>query len=205
MNYTPQQQNKYVTAIVVTLMAAGIGIYTLPTFLEIRALFCQIIALICLVAAVFLLVRYKITSFIYTIRPRSLMHEDNDTEAALAGGYLAIDRINPKYLDFVVSKKQGSRDANMECVLGLDCLVSAENISPDAEFKKCGDAVSKARERYGTVDLYDYTVTLGLEKSLLLFFRDGEKYAAIRIEPDDEIRNYLIGVAEQNRGNAKEE
>lgn len=205
MNYTPHQQNKYVTAIVVTLIAAGIGIYMLPTFLEIRAIFCQVIALICLVAAVFLLVRYKTTSFIYTVRPRSLMHEDNDAEAALAGGYLAIDRINPKYLDFVVSKKQGSRDANMECVLGLDCLNLAMEISPNGKYKKCGEAVSKARELYGTVDLYDYTVTLGLEKSLLLIFRDGEKYAAIRIEPDAAMGSYLIGVAEQNRGNEKDE
>lgn len=203
MNYTPQQQNKYVTAIVVTLIAAGIGIYMLPNFLTIRAIFCQVIALVCLVAAVFLLVRYKTTSFIYTIRPRSLMHEDTDAEAAPAGGYLAIDRINPKYLDFVVSKKQGSRDPNMECVLGLDCLTAAETISAETisaeKSQKYGDAVAKIRERYGTVDVYDYTVTLGVEKSLLLVFRDGEKYAAIRIEPDETMGNYLIGVAEQNR------
>lgn len=207
MNYTPQQQNKYVTAIVVTLIAAGIGIYMLPNFLTIRAIFCQVIALVCLVAAVFLLVRYKTTSFIYTIRPRSLMHEDTDAEAAPAGGYLAIERINPKYLDFVVSKKQGSRDPNMECVLGLDCLTAAETISAETisteKSQKYGDAVAKVRELYGTVDVYDYTVTLGVEKSLLLVFRDGVKYAAIRIEPDETMGNYLIGVAEQNRNGEK--
>lgn len=204
MNYTPQQQNRYVTAIVVTLIAAGIGVYMLPNFLEIRAIFCQVIALVCLVAAVFLLVRYKTTSFIYAVRPRSLMHEDTDAEPAPAEGYLSIDRISPKYLDFVVSKKQGSRDPNMECVLGLDCLAAAEEISAERN-KKYSDAVAKIREQYGTVDVYDYTVTLGVEKSLLLVFRDGVKYAVIRIEPDETMGNYLIGVAERNRKNEMKE
>ncbi|MBE6599226.1 MAG: hypothetical protein E7638_07280 [Ruminococcaceae bacterium] len=198
MNYTPKQQNKYVTAIVVTLIVVGIGVYMLPAFLPIRAIFCQAAAMICLVAAVFILVRYKTTAFIYAVRPRSLMQDDIDAEAALAGGHLSVWHMEPRYLDFVVSKKQGSRAPGMECVLGLDCLTAAWDISPEGKFKKPGDASSKAREMYGEVAFYDYTVTLGLARSLLLLFRDGDKYAAIRIEPDGDLRNYLVGVAEKN-------
>lgn len=198
MNHIPQQKNKYVVAIVVTLIAVGIVVYMTPAVLDVRALFFQCVSMICLIAAVFILIRYKTTSFIYTVRPRSLMHEDIDAETVLANGSLAIDRINPKYLDFVVSKKQGSRDANMECVLGLDSLRVAEEISPKAEHRKTADAVAAFRAKYGTVDLYDYTVTLGLENSLLLLFRDGPNYVAVRIEPDDAMREYLVGVAAQN-------
>lgn len=199
MNHTPQQKNKYVVPIVVTLIAVGIVVYMTPAFLDVRALFFQCVSMICLIAAVFILIRYKTTSFIYAVRPRSLMHEDLDAEAALAGGSPAIDRINPKYLDFVVSKKQGSRDANMECVLGLDSLRVAEEISPEVEHRKTADAVAAFRAQYGTVDLYDYTVTLGLESSLLLLFRDGQNHVAVRIEPDDAMREYLVRVAAQNR------
>lgn len=198
MNDTPEQKNKYVTAIVVTLIAAGLFVYMLPNFAPVRAIFCQVIAMICLVAAVFLLVRYKTTSFIYTIRPRSLMQDDAETESVLADAPLSVERMDPRYLDFVVSKKQGSRDPNMECVLGLSDLVAAWEISPNAIHKTAKEAVEKARETFGTVDLYDYTVTLGLESSLLLLFRDGEKHAAIRIEPGVELKNYLVGVAHKN-------
>lgn len=199
MNHTPKQENKYVTAIVVTLIVCGLGIYLLPNVLPIRAVFCQIIALIMLVAAVFLLVRYKTTSFLYSVRPRSLMQDDMDAEAVPAGGQISPEWIDPKYLDFVVSKKQGSRDPNMECVLGLDSLVSAWDITPDGEYKKVAAAMEKLRGKYGTVDLYDYTVTLGLDRSLLLLFRDGQKHAAIRIEPNEELRSYLTEVAIKNR------
>jgi len=199
MNHTPKQQNPYVTAIVVTLIAAGIGVYMLPALFAVRALFCQVIALVCLVAAVFLLVRYKTTSFTYTVKLRSLMHEDNDAEAVPAGGTPSVERIRPCYLDFTVSKKQGSRDANLECVLGLDCLCEVMEISPDGAYRKTKDALEKAREKYGSTDVYDYTLTLGLEKSVLLIFRDGQKYAALRIEPDEGMKNFLIRTAEQNR------
>ncbi len=199
MNYTPKQENKYVTAIVVTLIVCGLGVYLLPNFLPIRAVFCQIFALITLVAAVFLLVRYKTTSFIYTVRPRSLMQDDVDAEAALAGGQISPERIESRYLDFVVSKKQGSRAPNMECVLGLDTLISAWDITPDGEYKKVAAAMEKLRGKYGTVELYDYTVTLGLDRSLLLLFRDGQKHAAIRIEPNEELRSYLTEVAAKNK------
>ncbi len=198
MNYTPEQKNKYVTAIVVTLIVGGIGVYMVPNFVPVRAVIFQLLSLICLVAAVFVLVRYKTTAFTYIIRPRSLMHEDVDAEAALAGGVLDVTRVEPRYLDFVVSKKQGSRAPNMECVLGLDSLIAAWDISAEAKCKKCADAMEQARGQYGKADLYDYTVTLGLDKSLLLLFRDGEKVAAIRIEPDTELRDYLVSTAERN-------
>lgn len=198
MNYSPKQENKYVNAIVITLIAAGISVYLLPNFVNIRAVFCQVIAMICLVAAVFLLVRYKTTSFIYTVRIRSRLHDNAEADAALAGASLDITRVDPKYLDFIVSKKQGSRDPNMECVLSLSDLLAAWDISPEAEFKKVGTAMEKTRAEYGTVILYDYTITLGLDKSLLLLFRDGEQYAAIRIEPDEALRSYLKNTAAKN-------
>jgi len=207
MNYTPKQQNKYVNAIVISLIVFGIGIYMLPAVIEIRALFCQITALVCIVAAVFLLVRYSATSFIYSVRPRSLMHEDSGTEAVIAGRY-SIESIRPKYLDFVVSKKQGSRDPAMECVLGLDSLIYAADINTSAQtddegtacFRKCSEAKSKVREMYkGEIIFYDYTVTLGLSSSLFLLFEDGNNYAAIRIEPDKAMRDYLVNTAKANK------
>ncbi len=205
MKHTPKQQNPYVTAIVITLVAVGLGVYMVPSLFPVRAVLFQLLSLICLVAAVFLLVRYKATAFFYAVRPRSQMQDDLEEETALAGGSPDVERMSPRHLDFVVSKKQGSRAENMECVLGLDCLVAAWDIAKDGAFPRCGDAVAKAREQYGKVDLYDYTVTMGLERSLLLLFRDGENHAAVRIEPDGAMRRYLMGVAERNRSNGATE
>ena len=199
MNYSPKQENRHVSTIVISLIATGIIVYLLPNFAEIRAVFCQIPAMIFLVAAVFFLVRYQTTSFIYTIRLRSRLHDNTETDAALAEASHDITRVDPKYLDFIVSKKQGSRDANMECVLGLSDLIEAWEISPESEHQKISAAMTKARAEYGTVDLYDYTVTLGLKNSLLLLFRDGEKHAAIRIEPDVAWQSYLKRIAEGSK------
>ena len=195
MNYSPKQENKNVTAIVVTLIAVGLAAYLLPNFVEIRAVFCQSIAMLCLVVSVFILVRYKTTSFIYTVRLRSRLHDDEDADAAFAEAQHDITQVNPRYLDFIVSKKQGSRDANMECVLGLSDLIEAWDIAPEAESKKVSEAMDAARKQYKTVNLYDYTLTMGLKNSLLLLFRDGENHAAIRIEPDEAWRRYLKTVA----------
>ena len=199
MYYSPKQENKYVTPIVCTLIGVGILVYLLPNVVLVRAVFCQVLAVICLVAAVFLLVRYKTTSFIYSIRPRSLMQDDIEVDVALAGGQFSVLGLSPRHLDFVVAKKQGSRDANMECVLGLDSLTAVWEISSGGDYKKVGDAMARAREKYGTVDLYDYTITMGLEESILLLFRDGQKHAAIRIEPSEELRYYLVDTAKRNR------
>jgi hypothetical protein len=186
MNYTPKQENKYVTPIAVTLIAVGIVVYLLPNFAPIRAVVCQMIAMLCMVAAVFVLVRYNSTAFIYTIRPRSRTRDE------------AVERMEPKELDFVVSKQQGSRSPNMECVLSLSDLEAVWEISPEVPYKKVGEAMEKARVKYGTVNLYDYTVTLGLKTSLLLLFRDGEKHAAIRIEPNEEFQRFLRDAAVKN-------
>ncbi len=186
MNYTPTQKNKYVTPIAVTLIAVGIVVYLLPNLFPIRAVICQVIAMICMVAAVFVLVRYNSTAFIYTIRPRSRTRDE------------VVEYMEPKELDFVVSKQQGSRSPNMECVLSLSDLESVWEISPEAPYKKVGEAMEKARTKYGTVNLYDYTVTLGLKTSLLLLFRDGEKHAAIRIEPNEEFGRFLRDAAVKN-------
>ncbi len=204
MNHTPKQQNPYVTAIVVTLVVAGIGVYLVPTVVPVRAVIFQVLSLVCIVAAVFVLTRYKATSFTYTVRPRSFMTDDAEGESALAGGPLAVEHIAPRHLDFVVSKKQGSRAANMECVLGLDCLIAAWELSKSGSLKTCGEAMAKVREQVGKVDLYDYTVTMGPEKSLLLLFRDGENHVALRMEPDAAMERYLVGVAARNQKNGEE-
>lgn len=201
MHYTPQQQNKTVSAIVISLIVFGIGVYLLPNVAHVRALFCQLVALVSLIAAVFLLVRYKTTSFTYSIRPRSRLTDD-DRETAFAGELMPITHIQPKYLDFVVSKQEGRRGPSMECVLGLDSLVLALELrasAPDSKpeelrFRRVGEAVSFVREKYGAVSLYDYTVTLGLDQSLLLLFRDGERYAAIRVEPNAEMHDFLVNI-----------
>lgn len=197
MKYIPSQKNTRVTMIIAAILifggivyavpyaakANGIGVITIPF---------ELIAFASIVAAVFIIVRFKMTSFEYIIRPRSSVATEIGTEEAFVSA-VDLTRMPCERLDFVVNKIQGTR-ANMECVMSIDDIVSAEEIVLHGKNPNSLPTKEDVRRKYAKDGFvfYDYTVTLGLETALELVFVDGNRYAGVIIEPDDEMREYFL-------------
>ncbi len=122
---------------------------------------------------------------------------DTDVNMAVEAIYTGYGM--PSAIDFVVQKKQASRDSNMECVLSLDCLKHVVGIGKNSTagsdidiYKNTTDSIKAMRDKYGTTMIvYNYTVTLGCDDMLGLVFEDGDKYVFIIIEPCGDIGRVL--------------
>lgn len=197
MRCTPVQKNPRISWIFTALLIVGGIAYGIPVVcaaygISVMAIPFTFTAFVCVIAAIFVLVRYRMMTMIYLIRPRSDIDE-NGMEAAFAGE-LDITRIRPEYLDFVVIKGQGSRPGAMECVMSLNDLCAVYRVTKKVENGTL--TRSEVREKYihdGFV-FYDYTVTLGLDEALELVFIDGNRYCGIIIEPDEPMARYLLSL-----------
>jgi len=197
MRCTPIQKNPRISWIFAALLIAGGIAYGVPVVCEANGLSVAAIpftftAFLCVIAAVYVLVRYRMVTMVYLIRPRSGIDE-NGMEAAYAGEF-DVTKITPEHLDFVVIKGQGARPGAMECVMGLDDLTAVYRVTKKGENGTLTRAA--VREKYirdGFV-FYDYTVTLGLEEALELVFIDGNRYCGIIIEPDEVMARYLLSL-----------
>lgn len=205
MHCSPEQKNPRIWVIVAALLVLGGITYSIPIFCEARgiaiggALF-QFITVIAVVAAVFIVVRYKMTHFTYSIHPRSVGTGTSPSgEVGVYAGVSQVPGIShmpPETLDFTVDRSQGSRAGGAECVLSLADLVAVYPLDKNNSATK-----SALRERYredGYV-YYDYTVTLGLTDLLALVFIDGNRYVGIFIEPDDVMRDYLLSLGKTKK------
>ena len=197
MRCTPVQKNPRISWIFAALLIVGGIAYGVPVVCEangvdVAAIPFTFTAFLCVIAAIFVLVRYRMMTMVYLIRPRADIDE-NGMETAFAGE-LDVTAIRPEYLDFIVIKGQGSRPGAMECMMSLSDLVSVYRVT-----KKGGNGTvthSEVRGKYirdGFV-FYDYTVTLGLEEALELVFIDGNRYCGIIIEPDEPLARYLMNL-----------
>ncbi len=196
MRCSPIQKNPRVRHIIAALLLFGGISYAIPIFcnandIAVGGAIFQFVTVFAVVAAVFLMVRYQMTGFVYLLRPRSDMTDDDREVAYAGGGHTAGSlRFPADMLDFVVIKSQGSRAGGTECVLSLGDLVAVIPLKKDGASKK------SVRETYaadGYVS-YDYTVTLGLDEALALVFVDGNRYVGIFIEPDEAMRAYFLSL-----------
>ncbi|MBR4960324.1 MAG: hypothetical protein IKY52_05450 [Clostridia bacterium] len=156
----------------------------------------QLVCILSVVVSLYLLLRWRMTWFVYAVRPR----EDHtpvweDAEPALAGGaslrYVPADR-----LDFIVVKGQGARNGVMECVLGMDDLVQASVVC-----RKNGGAHPKYDRKallaeYPGAKVYEYIQTYRWEAAVTAIFRDGEGYAVLLLDlpEESEMGRYLLGI-----------
>lgn len=196
MKYVPQQKNTRVNMIIAAILVAGAIVYAVPPIAKANGISVinlpfDVLVFALIIAAVFIIVRYKMTAFEYSIRPRSSIESEIGAEEVFVSS-ADLTRFPKDRLDFVVNKTQGTRE-NMECVMSLGDLVSADEISlrgknPDSLPTK--DDIRKKYAADGFV-FYDYTVTLGLECALELVFVDGNRYAGVIIEADDEMKEYF--------------
>ncbi len=197
MRCVPVQRNTRIPWIFAALLVVGGIAYAIPVICEaygvdVIPLPFTLVTFFCVIGAVFVLVRYRMMTMVYLIRPRSDIGE-NGMETAFAGAH-DVTKIRPEYLDFIVIKGQGSRPGAMECVMSLADLCTVYRVT-----KKGGNGTltrSQVREKYvqdGFV-FYDYTVTLGLEEALELVFIDGNRYCGVIIEPDEPMARYLTSL-----------
>lgn len=199
MQYSPVQKNAHLvnTIIAVSLIFGGIS-YALPIVFKAKGVTAympwvfSLLTLAAVVSALYFIVRYKMTGFVYIIRPRSDIDTDPSLETAFAGN-TNVNRLPKDWVDFVVMKSQGSRMPVTECVLSFGDLVEIVSISGD---KKNGtrhaDVAKKYRERaVSDFVFYDYTYTFRWESALELVFIDGQRYVGIIIEADDEFEAVL--------------
>lgn len=201
MKFSPTQNNPRVSHIFAALLIFGGITYAVPIVCDanevsISPLPFTVLTLVSVVAAIFVMIKYRMTSYTYIVRLKDDVSSGVEAglEAAYADG-LDIRRVSPELLDFCVYKASGSRLAAMECLLSLSELVYVTEV-----YKKGGDGRktrADVREKYGKFEkfsLYDYTLTMGLDPALELVFVDGNGYVGIIIEPDDIMREYFLSL-----------
>lgn len=159
----------------------------------------QTVTLAGVVTSLYLLLRWRMTWFVYAVRPK----EDrtpvwNDAEPALAGG-VSLRYVPADTLDFIVVKGQGARNGVMECVLGLDALVQVSVVC-----RKDGDDCprydrKKLMTEYPGAKVYEYIQTYRWEKAITAVFRDGSGYAVLLLDlpEESEMGRYLLGIGKK--------
>ncbi|MBQ3860873.1 MAG: hypothetical protein II779_10110 [Clostridia bacterium] len=205
MHCVPESKNARAAGrIVAALLIAGGIFYAVPIVsraagIRVFAPLFTALTFACVIAAVFLLVRYRMTSFQYIVRPRAEAEDSGLLTAYASGAKLNLADLPPETLDFVVIRSQGARPGAMECVLGMDDLIE---VTPIRRAKKDGTTRSEIGKKYrpgGDYVSYDYTVTLAPDDALALVFRDGPKTVGIFIEPDEKMKAYFMGFGKGKR------
>ena len=199
MQYSPVQKNsRVVNAITVMAFMFGGIAYAIPSVCGAKGIplpmpwLFSLLTLGSVVTALYFIIRYKMTGFIYMIRPRN-DSDDPMLEAAFAGG-ANVSRMPKDWVDFVAMKSQGSRAPVMECVLSFGDLAEIVPVTRKGGFTP-SDCAKKYRERsVSDFAFYDYTLTFRWENALELVFIDGQRYVGIIIEADEEFEAVLRSV-----------
>lgn len=177
MTYSPLPQKKQAGALSAALFAVAIGAYGLSLLADSYVLIFRLVTLVFSVAAIYVMVRYLYTGFTYSLSPKD--------------GVGGIERLSPSEIDFSVTASRGSTRRNLECLLGLDRLVSVLD---------CEDGFTeKLRGEYKNIKFYYYTMALKSARGerIALVFDDGD-VSAIVIEPDGRMRDILRRASEIN-------
>lgn len=198
MQYSPEQKNSRTVHLIIALsLLFGAVSYAVPIVCNARGIrympwLFSLLTLASVVTALYFLVRYKMTGFIYTIRPRSEIETDPTLETAFAGGG-DLTRMPADWLDFVVMKSQGSRIPVTECVLSMGDLIEIVPVMHDSKAGTSpADVAKKYRERaVSDFVFYDYTLSFRWENALELVFIDGQKYVGIIIEADEAFESVI--------------
>ncbi|MBQ4353636.1 MAG: hypothetical protein IJC71_01950 [Clostridia bacterium] len=204
MRLIPEQKNtRTVNALTACLLLFGGIVYALPVVCKAKGtavpmpwLF-SLLTLMSVAAALFILIRFRMTGFVYLITPRSDVPADPMMESAFAGTP-DITRVRPELLDLVVMKYQGSRPPATECVLSLGDLAAVIPVT-----RQGTTTIRTVRDQYrqrSAADFvfYDYTLTFRWEEALELIFVDGQRYVGVILEADEAMRRYLTALKTNN-------
>lgn len=190
MTYRPNPNTTPPTMLSFVCLGCGMLCYLSGAAVTKYAGVFQMLGLVGLIASLYLLLRWRMTWFVFSIRPRN---DDTpvweNTEAALANaGSLANPyRYLPRdELDLIVVKGQGNRAGAMECVLGLGDLLKAQVVS-----RKATDGLPTYdrhtyQKQYPGARVYEYIQTWHWETAIVAVFREGSGYAVLLLDiPED--------------------
>lgn len=194
MRYTPTQRHgSLLNTVCVFMIILGAASYAMPLIFsavgKTAAPFpFTAAAVIFFIAFIFLLIRYRMTSFEYVIKKRdNTVWTEPEPEYARGAAYGIGEEV--RELDFVVYKSLGARQGAMECVLSLGDLVEVVPLSRDGTKKSA--VMKKYSEKRQKFVYYDYTLTFLPDKTLELVFEDGVGYVGIIIEDDGEVAEFF--------------
>ncbi|MBE6714306.1 MAG: hypothetical protein E7575_03335 [Ruminococcaceae bacterium] len=201
MNYIPKQKNK---AADVTILALFLCATVAVGFSAIEMIpgkgILQSVGLFIFVAMIYVLVRYKFTTFEYQIRiaakpKKSLHNEDSEEETVKEGGEvkgLPITAMPPEALELCINRKQGRRNEYFECIVRLSEIESCQRLPNDKKEKK------EALKKIGKMPTYKYLVNMVGADQLLLTAKVLGKRVIIIIEAEGKFADYLCAVARFN-------
>ncbi|MBQ7922276.1 MAG: hypothetical protein IJ325_06835 [Clostridia bacterium] len=190
MQWRPTQKNtsSLTVLMILTGLIAAVG-YIAGNMADRFTWLFQLICIGGIVAMLYLLVRYHMTWFVYSIRTKSDKTVPGIGTVLTEDMPMHITHLPKDMLDFAVVRGQGRKNGVLECLLGLEQLVRAIPVS-----EKSADgtvSLKDARKKYPGMALYDYTITLFRREALLLVFLDGERYVGILIEAGEDMQYYL--------------
>ena len=190
MQFIPAEKNRgALTAVLVFLAAAAVLSLAAVIFMPDTGVGTRIARAALSAAAwisgllfVILVSRYRLTSFRYVIRSEYLPDEDDGLiQAAVPSG----EGAPGNRFGFVVYKRTGSRHERKDCDMSISDLEEIRDL-------KAGDGKRrKADGAYGKMKRYNYTVSLMPDRVLSLIFRDGEAFAEIITEYDEDLAAWL--------------
>lgn len=206
MTFEPKQKNRApevcVTALFVcSLIATG---FSSLEFISGRGIL-QFIALVLVCAALFIFIRYKTTSFRYTVKvfeggeKKSLHHED-DEEAVAAEGEMSMDEarslpvtaVPPEMLELRIERRNGRGPYLTECLLRLTdiekCLALPEEKDPFAKLLSENKRLGK----------YKYFKNLQVSEQMVLLSDSPSGKVFVFLERDAKLFEYLRAVAAYN-------
>lgn len=208
MKFEPRQKNKAPEAVILaTFLCAGIAL----AFSAIEGIagggILQTVALVLFGAMIFVAVRYKFTSFRYTVKvaefsKKSLHHEDDEEEKEEEvpltpdGKEPPVTAYPPKRLLLTVERRQGRGAWVTECLVRLS-EVHACYVLP--EDKETAGAALKSKE-YRRAPRYKYFKNLVAPEQTVLIADTAMGKTVIYLETDRKISEYLKSVAAYNSG-----
>lgn len=153
MTYCPSDNGKARKISFIFMVVAILLWMTTSIEYRFRALV-QIVSIVLIVIGLQLLTRYGLSMFRYVLE-----RDDN-------GG-----------TDFMIFKKQGSRDAKV-CHVALSKVEALFKLTDDPKFE----------EKYGkTANRFNYCQNIGKDCQWVMLFRDGESLIEVRFEPDEKM------------------
>jgi len=206
MTFEPKQKNRVPEVTILAIfVAAGVAFaFSALDGLSGKGML-QFAAMALFCAMIFVAVRYKFTSFKYTVRvgaapKKSLHHEDDEDEEEEEvpltpdGKEPPVTMFPPKKLVFVVERRQGNSKWNMECLVRLSDVHSCFILPEDK------DALNIALKENRKAPVYKYFKNMVTPDQTVLIADTMTGKAVVYIETDRKMSEYLKSVASYNNG-----
>jgi len=199
MTYRPNPDQTRPTLLSFLLLAVGLAGYAAGAAVGRYTWLFQAVCLGGVVASLYLLMRWRMTWFVYGIRLREDSTAFWEGAQPVYAGPDPLRYASPEQLDLVVVKGQGGRAGAMECVLGLDTLVEAFPVVRKENGNSGRGEVYRPRalqNRYPGAKVYEYMQTYNWQEGFVAVFRDGTGCAILLLDlpPESEMARYLVRI-----------